>query len=462
MHYTARCLALILTCLTSVRLEAQDPSAKTLAQYEKRRAALVKTEAQSTVTIAKSCLKTGMIEEARWWLDHTLRLAPHHEQASALRAAKHEKHEVNARVRKSYDKRRATLIKKMARSRVRLAQWCVRSGLEQRARDLYGEVLVFDPDNVVARDACGFTRYDGAWLPKDEVALRQSGHLPFGPFWVTKNEHEALIAGKYPVGIEHLPIAEVDAVRRSMDQPWSMRSRHFTIRSNLRLQEIDQIVKRLERAYDVIPRYFGLTPAAPPVTYAVTWTRTKSDLETVVGPVRADCWYEDRKCATFCNDQANKLRAPQLLFELLLVSGSGASVDKVKATSGAWAVVGASRLIRHVRPKSSASVFDLDGLQQELGRKAHEYFEKHDNEALVRLNARHEAGGESDHTTWSAASARLVAYLLQEDGGRHAAAFKRYLRRVAEGRGSVELFEATFGLPIRKLQDPVRQHLFGF
>lgn len=62
----------------------------------------------------------------------------------------------------------------------RLAVWAKEKGLSTRAADLYARVLKIDPDNLVARKACGQVRIDGRWYAFADALELARGKLQAG------------------------------------------------------------------------------------------------------------------------------------------------------------------------------------------------------------------------------------------------------------------------------------------
>lgn len=133
------------------------------------------------------------------------------------------------------------------------------------------DVLERDPDHPEARRMLGFLPHEGGWATPYAVELLRQGkvrHRVYG--WVPGSWVEHLDRGELPgTSIvrdrpsQWLPAAEADRLRANMlERPWTITTHHFSIRTNVPLDEAIAFGDQLEALHalfflvlgDVVPR----------------------------------------------------------------------------------------------------------------------------------------------------------------------------------------------------------------
>jgi hypothetical protein len=73
-------------------------------------------------------------------------------------------------------------------AKLELARWAEAHGLPGRARRVYEDLLLQDPNQPEARRVLGFTYHDGRWLDPDELKAAQ-GMIRMDGRWMTPGEY---------------------------------------------------------------------------------------------------------------------------------------------------------------------------------------------------------------------------------------------------------------------------------
>jgi hypothetical protein len=81
-----------------------------------------------------------------------------------------------------YEKKLAAIPAKDINGRLGLARWCRRQGLNNRARELFEQVLDADTDNAEARKQLGYVQHKGKWMTPEEK-YRSEGLVEFEGKW---------------------------------------------------------------------------------------------------------------------------------------------------------------------------------------------------------------------------------------------------------------------------------------
>ncbi|MCZ7649575.1 MAG: hypothetical protein M5U26_30665 [Planctomycetota bacterium] len=96
--------------------------------------------------------------------------------------------------REEFESRQATLEKsekqKNADAWADLAKFAASKQLDQQAKAAWEHALKCDEDHLAAREALGFVRYLGAWVPLEEK-MKAEGKVKHGERWVTPEEAQA-------------------------------------------------------------------------------------------------------------------------------------------------------------------------------------------------------------------------------------------------------------------------------
>jgi hypothetical protein len=94
----------------------------------------------------------------------------------------------------------------------KLAEWCRNRGLKPQREDVLRRILVYDPDNVQARQGLGQSRHDGQWRTHDEE-MRSRGFVKY--------------EGRY-VAVQEVEILKKLHSRRRVEQDWTERIRSWS------------------------------------------------------------------------------------------------------------------------------------------------------------------------------------------------------------------------------------------
>jgi len=84
-----------------------------------------------------------------------------------------------------FDAKLAELKGEDLEGKYRLALWARSKELGHRARKLFEEILVRNPDHDGARAALGYRKYDGRWMTDDEIKIAQ-GYIIFRGEWIRR------------------------------------------------------------------------------------------------------------------------------------------------------------------------------------------------------------------------------------------------------------------------------------
>ncbi|MDR3618487.1 MAG: DUF1570 domain-containing protein [Paludisphaera borealis] len=125
-------------------------------------------------------------------------------------------------------------------------------------------ILERDPDHAEARRLLGYVPYDGGWARPFAVDKLKNGfvaHPVYG--WMPADWIMHLELGELPAPTIRgqskttwLPADEADKLRVDWRPPWTIRTEHFEVQTNVPLAEAIVFSRRLEAFYDV---FFALT-----------------------------------------------------------------------------------------------------------------------------------------------------------------------------------------------------------
>jgi len=202
--------------------------------------------------------------------------------------------EKKATLEEEYEARASGLDPEDGAGHLALARWCRENGLPGRARTHFERVVALDPANAEAQEALGRVQHDGRWVTPEEKAelerrreiaeKRAQGLVLYEGRWVTKEEREAREKGLvFWDGVWRSP----DEVRRAqgyveVDGEWVHRdtlanraeiqeiekrlglrlkledSEHFSVRSELSPEHIEELVRDLEKGWKVFHQTFAI------------------------------------------------------------------------------------------------------------------------------------------------------------------------------------------------------------
>lgn len=109
------------------------------------------------------------------------------------------------------DKSRAAFDVK---SLMELAAWAKDKGLTGRASEIYRKVLVMDPNNIEARTALGYEKFNGQWLAGDDL-MTARGFVKVQGRWVTKETADRM---REIDAADRIEVERADLARRVADQ----------------------------------------------------------------------------------------------------------------------------------------------------------------------------------------------------------------------------------------------------
>ncbi|HTF56109.1 MAG TPA: hypothetical protein VK661_02480 [Planctomycetota bacterium] len=96
--------------------------------------------------------------------------------------------------------------------RYRLGLWARSKELAQRARKVFEEILVRNPDHEGARAALGFRKYDGRWMTEDEIRIAQ-GYIVFRGEWIRRDIADSIQQDEARRFVESARFDEVERLR---------------------------------------------------------------------------------------------------------------------------------------------------------------------------------------------------------------------------------------------------------
>ncbi|MBI4565465.1 MAG: hypothetical protein HY716_12295 [Planctomycetes bacterium] len=113
------------------------------------------------------------------------------------------------------ERRAAALRPGDVEGRYRLARWAAERDLLTRARKLFEEVVVREPDHAGARAALGYRRHEGRWMTEVEIRAAE-GFVRFRGRWVLESEADAILKREAERGAEEARRAELELLRTRM------------------------------------------------------------------------------------------------------------------------------------------------------------------------------------------------------------------------------------------------------
>jgi len=100
------------------------------------------------------------------------------------------------------------------KSMMELAAWARDKGLAGRATELYRKVIALDSEQVEARKALGYEKFNGLWLTGDELMIAR-GFVKVSGRWMTKDMADRLLEQDHQARIENDRLTQI---RREGDQ----------------------------------------------------------------------------------------------------------------------------------------------------------------------------------------------------------------------------------------------------
>jgi hypothetical protein len=223
-----------------------------------------------------------------------------------------EKHEKKPTIRDEVHDR----VKKAgpdAKALLEIAIWAKAQGLAKDHREVLELVIKADPEQLEARAALDYVKYEGAWVLKKDLetknaaakaeqlkglgyklekgklvspadASRNAAKLvQAGDYWVTAEQKKAIEtkglefregdwitkdeiakfdAGQRKVGAAWKPILEADEVHRDLKDPWVLKGRYVEVRSNVRYSKL---ILAYQAANDAVNAAVDLSGVEPDV-----------------------------------------------------------------------------------------------------------------------------------------------------------------------------------------------------
>jgi hypothetical protein len=227
-------------------------------------------------------------EEGEWLLVRTRFGVQRIRRADVVRI------EEKATAEEEYDERLAALDPDDPKGHLELARWCREHRMTARWKHHLERVVALDPSNAEAQEGLGRVLHDGRWVTPEEKAelvrreqiaeRRARGLVPYRGEWVTREEREArenglvLHEGKWLTpeeAMEARGFVRVDGAwvrRRSlenreeveeMEKRLGLRlkledSEHFSIRSELDREHIEELQRDLEKGHRLFHETFGI------------------------------------------------------------------------------------------------------------------------------------------------------------------------------------------------------------
>ncbi|MFC1586762.1 LA_0442/LA_0875 N-terminal domain-containing protein [Planctomycetota bacterium] len=122
-----------------------------------------------------------------------------------------------------------------AEDHFQMAGWCKENLSNKKAREHWQKAIEIDPDHEGARTALGFTNYKGKWLTKKELevvkareaeeyasdaesqAMRDKGYEKFNGDWVPKEDIPHLEKGEVKYGDKWMTPEEMDIIKKNSE-----------------------------------------------------------------------------------------------------------------------------------------------------------------------------------------------------------------------------------------------------
>ncbi|GIW86965.1 MAG: hypothetical protein KatS3mg108_1289 [Isosphaeraceae bacterium] len=363
------------------------------------------------------------------------------------------------------------------------------------------------PDHPEILRMLGYIPHEGGWATPFAVEQLRTGkvlHERYG--WVPGSWVEHLDRGELPGPMVRgdrpsrwLPADEANALRRSFrEQPWTISTQHFTIRTNVPLDEAIRFGRELETLYDVffyllgdcLPRdrnpiarrlIPGITP--PPSRRHEVWyfadreeyvryfrdafgRDESTSLGYAMPPAEAKA-YSVPPRSYFYRDPDNPIAATATLFheashQLMFENGGTARLDRNLGHYWVWEALGTY---------FETARFESDGSLRIGGRVGPRLARARDwivNEGrlvptgqLVALGPTEFRRPESIHLHYAEAMA-LAVFLLNGDGGAYRDGFQSYIRQAYQGRlRDPAALAAAVGLSHEELDQRLVEFLSG-
>jgi hypothetical protein len=139
-----------------------------------------------------------------------------------------------------------------------LAQEAAEAGQLSLALAWATEAVRQNPDHAAARRVLGYELYEGQWLTPYGVRMAKSGRQWKDRFgWVRPDELARYEAGERLVDGRWISTEEVSSRRRGMQDGWQIRTDHFLVTTNDRLEAAVALASRLERLHQVWRQLFA-------------------------------------------------------------------------------------------------------------------------------------------------------------------------------------------------------------
>lgn len=381
-----------------------------------------------------------------------------------------------ASLEKDYQKQLKGVIDEAVKKSLQGVERCLSAGQPGLAFDLFGYVLLLDPENDKAHKGLGHVKVDGKWVRRFEAEkLRQGMAWDHEKGWVKTADKARYDKGEFWDFVSDKWTTVADANRAHMDpgSPWTVQTEHFMLRSTADLPITIRIAERLEafylnmfRQYDLFftmkgdpaSLIFGVSPGQDK-PLLVHFYRDEAQFRAHANPPTswAAGFYSGGQHASFFYDMGNSYSVTVLQHEIVHqilgeTAGSGGGAD-------AWLAEGAAVYLE--------DAFFRDGVLTDGGLEDHSRIvaykaacktkgAEHRMADVLKLRSGSDWDSGDISKNYRGAGA-VVYFLCNFDDGRYRADFVEFLRDAYYGRNP--RFDDYFGLSAQML-DSLMQRFY--
>jgi hypothetical protein len=194
-----------------------------------------------------------------------------------------------------FQEKLATVKETDAEGFYQLGLWCQKNNLETHAGEMFGRAIAIKPAHENARKKLGHVKYDGKWMspaeldaggivlcngkwmPRDK-AMKAQGYVEFEGQWIKEAILKKIQKLTPPKGVLNKTGADNE------DLPWdrarTKETEHFSVKTNLSADALDDICFVLECAFLNLQDQFGIS-GAPAEKLPVMITRNNAEFQKI-------------------------------------------------------------------------------------------------------------------------------------------------------------------------------------
>lgn len=144
------------------------------------------------------------------------------------------------------------------------ARRVLKAGFAGYAYNLVRETLRHDPDHDAARRVTGYVRYEQRWVSPLAAQMLRKNYVWDDRFgWVPKTHLPRLEAGEELVGSRWMSAAKAAEIRQDFKQAWKIRTDHYEVQTNYKLEQGVELARELEEYYEVFHEVFAAYFSTP-------------------------------------------------------------------------------------------------------------------------------------------------------------------------------------------------------